>query len=225
MSPAIPAAAIERRADGNWTLSRGKAEARPRPCLILDRDGVLIEERNYLSDPRHVAVISGAVGVIRRARSLGWAVVEVTNQAGIGRGYFGWDAFEAVERRLEALLAADGVALDMVLACPFHADGVPPFARDDWWRKPNPGMILAAREALNLDLSQSILVGDRLSDLQAAERAGVAKAAHVATGHGKEERERVAATTFFRTDVLQLESIADIGTLLESADVAGDFVK
>src|SRR5262249_34005806 len=153
--------------------------------LFLDRDGVIIEEMIYLSDPDAVALLPGIVDLIRTARAHGMAVVEITNQAGIARGYFGWSEFVKVEDRLTQMLAGQGVGVDAVLACPFHSEGMEPYRVEDHiWRKPNPGMLLEAGRLLNLALARSVLVGDKVMDAQAARGAGLACAVHVLTGHG-----------------------------------------
>jgi D-glycero-D-manno-heptose 1,7-bisphosphate phosphatase len=172
-------------ADRLWRETRVERFALPAPALFLDRDGVIIEEKEYIADPAQVELLPGIADLIRIARASGMAVVEVTNQAGIARGYLGWPEFVAVENRTRQLLAAQGVQLDAVFACPFHSEGRAPYAHPDHaWRKPNPGMLLAAAELLNLDLPRSILVGDKIADQQAALAAGLAGGIHVLTGHG-----------------------------------------
>ena len=87
-------------ADGNWLELRESAVAQqPAPALLLDRDGVVVEERNYLSGPEDVVLISSAADTIRHVNERGWHVVLITNQAGIGRGYFGWTEFSALQER------------------------------------------------------------------------------------------------------------------------------
>jgi len=168
-----------------WRDLRGSAAPHPRGALFVDRDGVLIEERIYLSDPAQVKLIPGAVDLLRAATVRGIPVIAVTNQAGIGRGKFGWQAFSAVERRLELLLADEGIALNAVFVCPFHNEGLAKYrVPNHLWRKPNPGMLFEAARALNLDLARSILVGDKFSDVAAAKDAGLPVAVQVLTGHG-----------------------------------------
>jgi histidinol-phosphate phosphatase family protein len=180
-------------------------EGAPRgaPALFIDRDGTLIEERHYLSDPAKVVLIPGAAETLRRFRDAGHALVLITNQSGIGSGRFGWEAFEAVASRLHELLAAEGLALDAELVCGHSADAT------CGWRKPQPGMILAAAEELATDLTHSTLVGDKCADIEAGAFAGVARTAHVLSGHGVAERARVEAAGFGPR--LQLiDSIADL---------------
>jgi D-glycero-D-manno-heptose 1,7-bisphosphate phosphatase len=157
----------------------------PRAALFLDRDGVLIEERNYLSNPEQVVLLPGAAQLISLAHSLQTPVVTITNQAGIGYGKFGWEAFEQVEARVHALLKQQGASVDGVFACPFHEKGQDPYRRAGHpWRKPNPGMLLEAARLLNLALGRSLLVGDKVSDIAAARNAGLPSACIVRTGYG-----------------------------------------
>lgn len=147
--------------DGIWCqlLRPEKAAShRGRPALFLDRDGVVIEEDGFVHRPEDVRLIPGAAALIATANGLGLPVVLVTNQAGIGRGYYGWADFQATQEKVLADLAAEGAALDMVLACPFHAEAEPPYRHPAHpCRKPHPGMILRAAERLGLDLGKSVV--------------------------------------------------------------------
>jgi D-glycero-D-manno-heptose 1,7-bisphosphate phosphatase len=157
------------------------------PGLFLDRDGTLMEDPGYVSHPDQVRLVPGIAATLKRFREAGYALVIVTNQSGIGRGLYTWDDYDAVAARLEALLAAEGVAFDAVLACGHAPD------EGCGWRKPAPGMIREAATMLALDLRRSLLVGDKLSDLEAAAAAGLPRAVHVASGQGARERTRVSA--------------------------------
>jgi D-glycero-D-manno-heptose 1,7-bisphosphate phosphatase len=159
------------------------------PALFLDRDGTLIEDAGYIADPERVRLIPGVAGALRRFRAAGYALVVVTNQSGIGRGLYRWRDYEAVAARVEALFAAEGVAFDAVLACGHPPETDPPCD----WRKPAPGMIREAATLLALDLPRSLLAGDKLSDLEAAEAAGLPRAVHVASGQGAAGRDAVSA--------------------------------
>ena len=198
------------RADHVWVRTLGVRSHNHRPALFLDRDGVIIVERHYLSRPDDVALIDGAAATIAAARAHGVAVVIVTNQSGIGRGKFGWPDYRACEDRMLAILAHGGATVDMILACPHHPSGArPPYDVDHPWRKPSPGMLLAARDQLNLDLAMSNLVGDKASDIEAARAAGLPRAVHVATGHGRDERAAALALSRPGFDVIAVPSIAD----------------
>lgn len=180
--------------DGDYLFSqvvnRAQGPGR-RGGLFLDRDGAMVEEVHYLHKPDDVKLIAGAADVIAAANRLGVPVILVTNQAGIGRGHYGWEDFIAVHERLNDDLAEAGVFVNGVFACPHHGDGKPPYDRADHpWRKPNPGMLLAAAERLPLDLARSWIVGDRATDLEAGRNAGLAGGVHVATGYGGNDAER-----------------------------------
>jgi D-glycero-D-manno-heptose 1,7-bisphosphate phosphatase len=188
--------------------------ARGRPALFLDRDGVIVEDTEYLCRVEDIVMLPGAAGVISAANTRGIAVVLVTNQAGIGRGYYGWCEFEAVQKAIVSALVAEGARLDAVYACPHHPDGRDEFSHPNHpARKPNPGMLLQAACDLDLDLKTSWLVGDKVSDVEAAKRAGIAGAMQVATGHGIAERQRVSALATPAFEIRFARSIADAMTL------------
>ncbi len=204
--------------DGIWCqLPRPDKAAsyRGRPALFLDRDGVLVVEVGYLHRPEDVRLIPGAAALIAAANRAGLAVVLVTNQAGIGRGTYGWAEFQATQERVSADLAAAGAALDMVLACPFHAEAEPPYRHPAHpCRKPRPGMILRAAERLGLDLAGSWMVGDRAIDLEAGRAAGLAGGVQVLTGHGAAERDAALEVATGRFRVVGAESVAEVPALL-----------
>ena len=103
--------------DGFHRFRLAEAPRRNGPALFLDRDGTLIEDPGYLSDPDDVRVLAGVPEALRRFRAAGHALVVVTNQSGIGRGLYGWDDYEAVAARLRDLLAAEGIVFDAEYAC------------------------------------------------------------------------------------------------------------
>jgi D-glycero-D-manno-heptose 1,7-bisphosphate phosphatase len=144
-----------------------------RPAVFLDRDGTLVEEVPYLHDPARVVLLDG-VDALAGVAAAGYALVVVTNQAGVARGLYDEAAVEAVHRRLAELLAGAGVRLDAVLHCPHHPAGtVPGYARRCRCRKPGPGMLEAAAGRLGLDLAASFMVGNHPTDVGAAVAAGV----------------------------------------------------
>ena len=159
--------------------------AQPQPALFLDRDGVLIEDRHHLCDPDQVELCPGSLSLVNHASQQGWPVVVITNQSGIAQGYFDWDAYERVTDRVLALLGPNAPLAAI------YANGHGPDASRACWRKPSPAMLLAASKELNLNLSRSLLIGDRLSDLEAGARAGLPWLVHVLSGHGLEERAAV----------------------------------
>jgi D-glycero-D-manno-heptose 1,7-bisphosphate phosphatase len=170
---------------GRW---RGKA------ALFLDRDGVIIEEKNYLARPDQVVLIGSAVETIAAANRAGIPVVIVTNQSGIAREYYGWPDFTAVMDRMHEKLAAGGAHIDLVYACGFHDSATGPLGvAGHAWRKPEAGMLLAAGEDAALDLSGSIIVGDKAADLAAGKAAGLHAGILVASGYGGDAKEQDAA--------------------------------
>lgn len=169
--------------DGLWGDIRGSGLSRDVPALFLDRDGTLIELVDYLANPADVRLIDAAVDAVGYANASGVAVVIVTNQSGIGRGYYDWDAFEAVQARLHELLAAADVYVDATYACPHP----PPEAggpQRSVYRKPAPGMLLRAAADLGLNLAKSLIAGDSAADLAAGKAAGLAAGILVETGYG-----------------------------------------
>ena len=146
----------------------------PRPALFLDRDGIINVDHGYVHRREQFEFVPGIFDLTRYAAALGWPVVVVTNQAGIGRGYFDEAAFETSPRWMRERFAAEGAPIAGVYHCPYHPEfGIGHYRRDHPWRKPRPGMILQAAADLGLDLPRSALIGDRPGDIAAAEAAGI----------------------------------------------------
>ena len=162
-----------------------KPFASPRPGLFLDRDGVLIEDKHYLCNPDDVQLCAGAKNLLEQAKNYQWPVVVITNQSGIARGLFDWNDYESVTQCLLQLLGPEAYISAI------YANGYGPDAPLNSWRKPSPAMLLAAAQDLNIDLSRSILVVDRLTDLQAGVSAHLPLLIHVLSGHGQKERDTV----------------------------------
>jgi len=182
----------------------------PTPALFLDRDGVVIDDGHHLCDPDQVRVCRGARELIAEAHRHGWPVVVITNQSGIARGLFSWTEVEHVNARMQDLLGVEAPLAAI------YANGHGPEAPASSWRKPGPKMLMEAAIALNLDLQRSLLVGDRLSDLQAGAAAGLTMVFHVMSGHGRnaraavlqwQEQRRVARNTDYAIDVQLLDTL------------------
>jgi D-glycero-D-manno-heptose 1,7-bisphosphate phosphatase len=162
-----------------------------RKAAFIDRDGVINEERNYVHRIEDFVLLPGVPDALRLLRDAGYLLVVVTNQAGIARGYYDHAAVDTLHAHLRALLHTEGVVLDGVYLCPHHPAGaVPAFAMDCDCRKPAPGMLLQAAEELGIDLAASILIGDKLSDIEAGRRAGVRATVLVESGHPIPDAER-----------------------------------
>lgn len=146
-----------------------------RPALFLDRDGVINVDRGYVYRREDVEFIDGIFDLCRIARELGYLIIVVTNQAGIGRGYYTEQEFLKFTDWMCEVFRSEGAALDEVFHCPYHPrHGVGEFKKESPDRKPAPGMILQAVKKFDVDLTQSVLVGDKLSDIEAGISAGVA---------------------------------------------------
>lgn len=166
-----------------------------RPAVFLDRDGTLNEEVEYLHKPEELSLIPGAAEAVLRLNAAGIPVIVVTNQSGIGRGYFNWEDFHAVSERMAVLLAEQGARLDGTYAAPHHEKGQGDYAvANHPERKPNPGMLVRAAEEHGLDLSRSWMVGDKTIDIEAGHRAGC-RACLVQTGYGAHENPGEAELT------------------------------
>ncbi len=206
--------------DGSWCeVIAGPGPLRP--ALFLDRDGVVVDEVEYLCEVEKVALCEGVATMIARANRDGIAVVIVTNQSGIARGLYGWTDFAAVQHEIARRLKLEGAFLDAVMAAPFHPEGREPWRHPDHpTRKPNPGMLLAAAQALNLDLAASWILGDRATDIAAGHRAGLAGGIFLGPGYDPGEAGRAEAEQAADYAVLRardtIEALAMLPLLAES---------
>jgi D-glycero-D-manno-heptose 1,7-bisphosphate phosphatase len=152
------------------------------PAIFLDRDGVIIENRSrYVRGWDDVAIFGQALTALARIKSSPYQIIIVTNQSAIGRGIISLETALNINHRLLKVINETGGRIDGVFMCP-HA----PEDHCDC-RKPKPGLILQAAESHNLDLSRSILIGDALSDIMAADAAGISHKVLVRTGLGGEQ--------------------------------------
>jgi D-glycero-D-manno-heptose 1,7-bisphosphate phosphatase len=150
-----------------------KLVERQRHAVFLDRDGTLVHPYHYPSRPEHLRIYESIGPALHRLQNQGFALVLVTNQSGIARGYFTEEDLSLMHAHLQYSLAACDVTLDGIYFCPHHPDGViPELAIRCDCRKPRPGMILQAAHQLELDVATSWFVGDTLDDVEAGNRAG-----------------------------------------------------
>jgi len=149
-------------------------------AIFLDRDGTLIQEKEYLHRPEEVAILPGAGAALRRLGEAGFRLFIVSNQSGVGRGWFTLDDVAKVNARLAAELARDGARFDRIYIAP-EAPGQPSRGR-----KPSPQFLFDARDEFGLRLEESFLVGDKMMDLECGWNAGVQKSILVRTGYGRE---------------------------------------
>lgn len=174
-----------------------------RPAAFIDRDGTVIRETEYLADPDDVELLPGAVGGLRALAAAGYTLVIITNQSGIARGYYDEAAYEAVDRRVRALLEAAGAPVSGSYHCPHHPDFTGPCD----CRKPAAGLFLRAAAELTLDPRRSLFIGDRLRDVAPARALG-GRAFLVRTGYGEEEAARVEEDVVVCADLAAVAAAA-----------------
>jgi len=181
----------------------------PREGVFLDRDGTLIDDVHYLSRIDQVQMLPGAAEALARLNTAGVLVVVVTNQAGVARGYFPEDRISEVHQHLNEVLAKFGASVDAYYYCPHHPDGVGDYRQSCDCRKPKPGMLLTAAHDLDIDLTRSWMIGDKLSDIEAGAAAGC-RTILVRTGYGETE-----AQTLPKSDLRLVGIVADISEAVE----------
>jgi D-glycero-D-manno-heptose 1,7-bisphosphate phosphatase len=167
------------RTDASWAEANLK-----RPAIFLDRDGVINENRaGYVKSWSEVEFLPGVFGALRRLAQADFTIVLVTNQSAVGRGIISHEEAIQINRRVVETIQAQGGRVDGAYLCPHHPD------ENCACRKPRPGLLLQAADELDLDLDRSYLVGDAVTDMLAADAAGV-KGILVLTGRGQEQVSR-----------------------------------
>ena len=145
-----------------------------RRALFLDRDGVINVDHGYVHRPEQIDFLDGIFELCREASELNYLIIVITNQAGIGRGYYTEQQFHDLMSWIGQEFTAQGAHIDQVYFCPYHAQhGIGDYKKESLFRKPEPGMILQAADEHHLNLADSILVGDKVSDIEAGLTAGV----------------------------------------------------
>lgn len=152
---------------------------KPPKNVLIDRDGTIIVEKHYLHDPAQVELVPGAGEALARLTAAGARLFVVTNQSGIGRGYYGLEDFQAVQDRLAELLAPYGVAFEAVAHCP-HAP-----QESCGCRKPAQGMWCDLKDRFGLNAAETAMIGDNASDVAFGLACGLAESVLVLTGHGR----------------------------------------
>jgi histidinol-phosphate phosphatase family protein len=178
--------------------------------VLLDRDGTIIVERNYLSDPAGVELLPGATRGLKQLRAVGLGLVVITNQSGIGRGYFSSAEVEKVHGRMVHLLAQAGATLDAIYICP-HAP-----EQGCSCRKPAPAMAVRAAEEWAFDLRESFVIGDKPCDIDLGRRVG-AVTLLTRTGYGAQYAAAGLAADYTVSDLEEAASIIT-GLVSRAAD-------
>jgi heptosyltransferase-2 len=174
------------------TSSGARRSALGSPAAFLDRDGTIIEDPGYLSDPEKIQLIPGAIEALRGLQHAGYRLVLVSNQAGVARGLLTEMDVHQVNDRLTTLLAGAGVQLDGIYYCPHHPDyGPSEYRRDCDCRKPKPGMIHRAIRDLELNPHRSVVIGDHVTDAALARAFPGMVGIMLRTGHGAEEWQKI----------------------------------
>lgn len=195
----------------SFDVSCGHYSRRMNKAVFLDRDGTLIEERHYLHKPEEVVLFPGAADAIRRLRKSGFLIFLVTNQSGVGRGYFTMDDVEKVHVRLAAELGADA-RCDGIYTAPEAPD------QPSRGRKPSPQFLFDVRDAFGVDLASSYMIGDKLVDLECGWNAGVRRSLLVRTGYGAEHQKKLTPEQASRTTVVESLAMAADWILSDAAN-------
>lgn len=143
-------------------------------ALFLDRDGVINIDKGYVYRKDDFEFIDGIFDLVKEANKKNYKVIVITNQAGIGRGFYSEKEFLEITKYMINVFKSKNALIDKVYYSPFHpTHGVGKYRKNHMSRKPNPGMIIEASEDLNLNLQNSVLVGDNITDIQAGQAAGI----------------------------------------------------
>jgi histidinol-phosphate phosphatase family domain/HAD-superfamily hydrolase, subfamily IIIA len=148
------------------------------PAIFLDRDGTIIEDRNYISRPEEVVIMPGAPSALCRLQAAGFKLFIVSNQSGVGRGYFTLAEVEKVNEHIRQEFGREGVKFDKIYVAPEAPD------TPSRGRKPSPQFLFDARDEFGIDLAQSYMMGDKMIDLECGWNAGVRRCILVRTGYG-----------------------------------------
>jgi D-glycero-D-manno-heptose 1,7-bisphosphate phosphatase len=160
-------------------------------AVFLDRDGTIIEDSGYINSPEQIKFIPGSIEAIRKLNDAGYKVVIISNQAGIARGLLTEDMLQTIDKIIHRQILSGGGHIDASYYCPHHPEhGAYPYKQVCECRKPHPGLIKRAVRDQALELAGSFMVGDKPSDVETGQRAGV-KTVFVRTGHGREEEKKL----------------------------------
>ena len=188
-----------------WVEKLSKKSFEDSPCLFLDRDGVLVDWKDYTMKVKDMKLVMGCDKIIKKCNKKKIPVILITNKGGVGLGIHTWSDFIKIQKKIINQLQKKKARIDGVVACPHH-----PLAKGNYkhknhpCRKPNGGMFLLAKKLFKIDLQNSWMVGDKINDLIAANSKGLKKGFLVLTGYGKEEKEKInlLPKNFFAVKIL-----------------------
>jgi D-glycero-D-manno-heptose 1,7-bisphosphate phosphatase len=173
-------------------------------AVFLDRDGTLIEEKNYLHRPEDVVIFPGVGPALKRLQTTGFKLFIVSNQSGVGRGYFTLAEVERVNEHLRRELGRDGVSFEKIYIAPEAPD------KPSRGRKPSPQFLFDARDEFNIDLANSFMIGDKVIDLECGWNAGLKQCILVRTGYGAQVERDEAGKLKLAAVVDDLAGAADL---------------
>jgi D-glycero-D-manno-heptose 1,7-bisphosphate phosphatase len=172
------------------------------PAVFLDRDGTINEEKDYLFRPEDFSFIPGAPEAIRLLKEAGFLVIVVTNQSGIGRGYYDEEAVRRLHCHMDRVLSRFGTSVDGYYFCPHHPrHGIGDYLKACSCRKPMPGMLLKAVRDFSIDITSSFIIGDKRADVEAGFAAGC-RPLLVRTGYGRDEEQHLPGNVPVYDDLL-----------------------
>lgn len=159
--------------------------------LCVDRDGVIIEEKNYLKDPQKIVFIQGSIQALKNILKNNFFVAIVSNQAGLSKGLITETEFKNVNEKFISFLQTSQTLVNCIMYCPYHPDGIiPKFSKDSIYRKPAPGMYEYIKKYYNIKNRNVFMIGDKLADIEFGKNIG-AQCIIVDTGYGSNEKKTV----------------------------------
>ncbi|BAX53982.1 D-glycero-beta-D-manno-heptose 1,7-bisphosphate 7-phosphatase [Photobacterium damselae] len=180
-----------------------------KPAVFIDRDGVINVDHGYVHTTDDFEYVEGVFAACKKLKEMGYLLVLVTNQSGIARGMFTEDEFLSLTEWMDWNFVDNGVEFDGIYYCPHHPEGQGDYRQECDCRKPKPGMLISARDYLKIDMTQSVMIGDKADDMTAAKAAEVGTKILVRTGKPVTEVGEQLA------DVV-LDSVADVPAWLAS---------
>jgi D-glycero-D-manno-heptose 1,7-bisphosphate phosphatase len=186
-----------------------------KPAVFLDRDGTIIEEVGYIDSPDKIQPIAGADKAIKLFTDARFKIIVVSNQSGVAHGYFDEDTVLLVNNRVAESFASYGANIDAFYYCPHHPDyGDQNYRKDCDCRKPKPGMFLKAAEEHKIDLSKSIMIGDKFTDIQAGRNLNLLSIL-VLTGFGREQNQKIKSNGLHPPPDFVAENISEAAMFIK----------